>query len=51
MDMNHLIEKVMKCGKVGVYPVYTGWFDMGQWKEYKDSLYLLQNSCNKPKIK
>jgi len=51
MDMNHLIEKVMERGKVGVYPVYTGWFDMGQWKEYKDSLYLLQNGSNKPKHK
>lgn len=42
IDMNHLIEKVMKHGKVGVYPVYTGWLDMGQWKEYRDSVHLLQ---------
>ena len=43
LDMNHLLERVMKKGKVSVYPVCDGWFDIGQWKEYNDSLYLLQN--------
>ena len=42
LDMNHLLERVMKKGKVSVFPVCDGWFDVGQWKEYKDSLYLLQ---------
>ena len=43
LDMNRLIEKAVDCGKVAVYPIYSGWSDIGQWKEYKDSLYLLQN--------
>jgi dTDP-glucose pyrophosphorylase len=43
LDMNHLLERAMKHGKVTVYPVAEGWFDIGQWKEYRDSLYLLQN--------
>lgn len=43
LDMNHLVEKVVQHGKVTVYPICDGWFDIGQWKEYKDSLYLLQN--------
>lgn len=43
LDMNHLLERVMRQGKVTVYPVCDGWFDIGQWKEYRDSLYLLGN--------
>lgn len=43
LDMNHLAERAMKKGKVSVYPICDGWFDIGQWKEYKDSLYLLQD--------
>ncbi|MCM8761205.1 MAG: sugar phosphate nucleotidyltransferase [Candidatus Omnitrophica bacterium] len=43
IDMNHLIERAIKKSlKVSVYPVYGGWVDIGQWKEYQDSLYLLQ---------
>jgi NDP-sugar pyrophosphorylase family protein len=42
IDMNTLIEKTMKKGKISVYPVCEGWHDLGQWKEYRDSLYLLQ---------
>ena len=42
IDMNELIEKVLEKGwKVTVYPVCGGWFDIGQWKEYKESLCLL----------
>jgi NDP-sugar pyrophosphorylase family protein len=44
IDMNHFIERATKAGKISVYPVCGGWFDLGQWKEYKDSLYLLQNT-------
>ena len=44
LDMNHLIERAIKKAKVTVYPVCDGWFDIGQWKEYKESLDLLQNS-------
>ncbi len=38
MDMNTLIEKVLKRGKVSVYPIHDGWVDVGQWEEYKKSL-------------
>lgn len=44
LGMNQLIEKIMKRGKVAVYPISDGWFDIGQWKEYKDSLRLLEGS-------
>ncbi|MCX5695197.1 MAG: sugar phosphate nucleotidyltransferase [Candidatus Omnitrophica bacterium] len=44
LDMDYLIDKVMSRGKVAVYPICEGWLDLGQWKEYKDSLYLLQYS-------
>jgi dTDP-glucose pyrophosphorylase len=43
LDMNTLIGSVMKHGKVAVYPIYEGWLDLGQWKEYNDSLYMLKN--------
>lgn len=43
LDMNQLVERALqKKWDVTVYPVSSGWFDIGQWKEYKDSLYLLQ---------
>lgn len=35
LDMNHLISMVMKKGRVSVYPIYNGWFDLGHWEEYK----------------
>ncbi len=38
MDMNTLIEKVSKRGKVSVYPIHDGWTDVGKWEEYKKSL-------------
>lgn len=38
MDMNVLIELVAKKGKVSVYPISEGWFDVGQWDEYAKSL-------------
>ncbi|MFZ5906248.1 MAG: sugar phosphate nucleotidyltransferase [Nitrospirota bacterium] len=38
MDMNQLIELVSQKEKVSVYPIYSGWFDMGQWDEYKKSV-------------
>jgi dTDP-glucose pyrophosphorylase len=38
MDMNILIEKVSKKGKVSVYPVHDGWVDVGQLEEYKKGL-------------
>lgn len=38
MDMNVLIEMASKNGKVSVYPISEGWFDVGQWDEYAKSL-------------
>lgn len=38
MDMNELISAVAEKEKVSVYPIYGGWFDIGQWEEYKRSL-------------
>lgn len=38
MDMNILIEMAGKKGKVSVYPIHDGWFDIGQWDEYKKSI-------------
>jgi len=38
MDMNELIENVSAREKVSVYTVYTGWLDIGQWKEYKKNI-------------
>ncbi|MFH1996881.1 MAG: sugar phosphate nucleotidyltransferase [Candidatus Omnitrophota bacterium] len=47
IDMNELVTKVAAKGKVTVYPVCDGWFDLGQWKEYNESLYLLKNGETK----
>ncbi len=34
-NMDELIEAVLsKKEGVGVYPIYEGWFDIGQWEEY-----------------
>lgn len=38
VDMNKLIDLVSKKEKITVYPIYGGWFDIGQWEEYKKSL-------------
>jgi dTDP-glucose pyrophosphorylase len=43
MDMNTLIENVSKRGKVSVYPIHDGWFDVGQWEEYRKSLEEIGN--------
>ena len=43
IDMNNLIERTIKKAKVSVFPVCDGWFDIGQWKEYKESLNLLRS--------
>lgn len=43
IDMNQLIEKVAKKNKIGVYPIHTGWFDIGQWREYEKSVGKLEN--------
>lgn len=42
MDMNELIEVVIEKEKVSIYPIYKGWFDIGQWDEYKNTIEKLQ---------
>jgi dTDP-glucose pyrophosphorylase len=42
MDMNLLIEAIAQKGKVSVYPVGSGWFDIGQWEEYTKTLKNIQ---------
>ena len=38
VDMNEIIEIISKTEKVSVYPISAGWFDIGQWEEYKKNL-------------
>ena len=44
IDMNELIETVIEKEKVSVYPIYKGWFDIGQWEEYKKTVEKLQGT-------
>lgn len=46
LDMDKLIRefKTLFIDRVGVYPHWGGWFDIGQWDEYKRSLELLWDS-------
>jgi dTDP-glucose pyrophosphorylase len=37
-DMDSLIRAVAKTGKVSVYPIQSGWFDTGQWEEYRNTI-------------
>jgi NDP-sugar pyrophosphorylase family protein len=45
LDMDKLIcdLKVLCPDQVGVYPHWGGWFDIGQWEEYRQSLKELGN--------
>jgi dTDP-glucose pyrophosphorylase/predicted transcriptional regulator len=40
LNMDQLIAKIIEKfpKKVGVYPHWEGWFDIGQWEEYQKSL-------------
>lgn len=38
LDMNCLIDRVKSKEKVSVFSIYSGWFDIGQWEEYKKSI-------------
>ena len=38
LDMSVLIQNVAAKGKVSVYPIQSGWLDIGQWEEYKKSI-------------
>lgn len=41
MDMNELIDRVVEREKIAVYPISDGWFDIGQWAEYKNTIKIL----------
>jgi dTDP-glucose pyrophosphorylase/predicted transcriptional regulator len=45
LDMDKLIAlvTVQRAERVGVYPHWGGWFDIGQWDEYRKSLKELGN--------
>ena len=45
LDMDKLIGqiKALRSDRVGVYPHWGGWFDIGQWDEYRKSLKELGN--------
>jgi len=38
MDMNELINVVIRHDAVSVFQIYGGWVDIGQWGEYHKSL-------------
>jgi dTDP-glucose pyrophosphorylase len=38
IDMNKVIDVIGKREKITVYPIYSGWFDIGQLEEYKATL-------------
>jgi len=38
LHMNELIERVSQKENVIVYPIYGGWFDIGQWEEYNKTV-------------
>lgn len=45
LDMDKLIRMIkdLRTDRVGVYPHWGGWFDIGQWEEYRKSLKELGN--------
>ena len=38
VNMNEVIDLINEKEKVSVYPISTGWFDIGQWEEYQKSV-------------
>lgn len=40
-DMDELLNLVSQREKVAVFPVFGGWFDIGQWEEYRKTLRYL----------
>ena len=40
IDMDKLINKAREAyqDRVGVYPHWGGWFDIGQWDEYRKTI-------------
>lgn len=43
MDMDKLINRVIEKEKISVYPIYGGWFDIGQWEEYNKVMEKIQS--------
>ena len=41
MDINNLIDAIKEKEKISVFPIYEGWFDIGQWDEYKKTVQKL----------
>ena len=44
VDMNELISRICVKEKISVFPISSGWLDIGQWEEYSKSLNLLSDS-------
>jgi NDP-sugar pyrophosphorylase family protein len=44
VDMNELIGGICAKEKISVFPISSGWFDIGQWEEYSKTLKLLSDS-------
>lgn len=42
VDMNDVLDILAAREKVIVYPIYGGWFDIGQWEEYQRNVKALQ---------
>lgn len=42
-NMNELIDVLLEKETLTVYPIYGGWLDIGQWKEYRKSLDKLES--------
>jgi len=39
VHMDGLIGKMIAAGeKVSVYPIHSGWLDIGQWDQYKKAI-------------
>lgn len=46
MDVTELIDVVGKKEKISVYTIFGGWFDIGQWEEYRESMRRMGISDN-----
>jgi dTDP-glucose pyrophosphorylase/CBS domain-containing protein len=48
LDMDKLIREIKskRADRVGVYPHWGGWFDIGQWEEYNKSIDKLTKGTN-----
>lgn len=38
INMDKLINLIVRKDKITVFPIYSGWFDVGQWKEYRKTV-------------